>query len=422
MRNVSLCFLCCLHFITGYTQEKKYHIDSDYTIEIIEKLEEVPIVYEVIQKKITTTVYEELKKKTTAYTELEKAIKKLENDSIRNTNLYHKQEKKYQQILKISTHINNFLSSKESHQMKKKHLIKAQKIADKYHLNTLIYADDAINPTKKSQFFILEKKSLDLKIHLKKIIWSLEKKNPKPVLDFVKLDNKIKNLRKQISLTAPFEIVATPKKIKKSALFIGIPTDLSNLSGNFKKNSNLYYIMSQNSGTLLNNQLVAKDNIIKAKIFKNHILASKHNTLINNIENDKLYLIEADFFNIINRSKEYLPSQNKVSSKVSKIDNNGEITYPIKKYESMIMKCKELTAKLKKHNKIRKNSTMTLAQRTAWKKDLSEATSLHKEIEKFSSIYQKEKYPVQKYTNRKILNDYKSFNETLSNSIKYTSF
>ncbi len=104
------------------------------------------------------------------------------------------------------------------------------------------------------------------------------------------------------------------------------------------------------------------------------------------------------------------------------ISYSYSLQYPIEKYESMILRGKELTDKLIEHDKIMQNESRTKAQIKEWKRDLLEAKLLGYRIDEYTTMYKRENYPLIEYVNKEVLNNYDDFSKMLDTATQYAGF
>lgn len=117
-------------------------------------------------------------------------------------------------------------------------------------------------------------------------------------------------------------------------------------------------------------------------------------------------------------------SENEVQYKTSVVleAQTYTLAYSLEEYEAMIIRCKELAEKLIEHDKIAQNGSMTKVQIKNWKRDLLEAKLLNYRLDDYTSMYQRQNYPLLEYVNIDVLNDYYDFSKILTSATQYASF
>ncbi len=106
-------------------------------------------------------------------------------------------------------------------------------------------------------------------------------------------------------------------------------------------------------------------------------------------------------------------------SKISRIDN---IKYSAEEYELMIKKCRELTIKLVKYDKMIQDGSMTRKQKKQWKRDVVEAKMLNFRIYDFTDKLIQQNYSLIDHVNKEALSDYYDFSKILESSMNYAGF
>ena len=276
-----------------------YEFEPIHTFRKLKEFKDVPLVYSVdevsIEKTITVGLVPVLNKD---YVILEQKIKKLEKDSTVYHNKISKIIKKQNDLKKIKTLINSFIASPKDFESKKEKLITAQKIANHYNLNELIYADGNINSNKKAKFLVLKIDKLDLKVHLKRVIWRVEDLLvPIPTSDST-IDKSLKKLRDEIRGLEKFNYKdGGYKKISRDGMAIKNKVhNFKIIEGEFEQ-LGTYYILYNGykkiykQGEIVNHHTAAKNNLIQ------NGYAEVPRILLKHTQTDKLYIADLDFVN-----------------------------------------------------------------------------------------------------------------------------
>ncbi|MEW7277594.1 hypothetical protein ABW636_03265 [Aquimarina sp. 2201CG1-2-11] len=99
-----------------------------------------------------------------------------------------------------------------------------------------------------------------------------------------------------------------------------------------------------------------------------------------------------------------------------------ELTYPIKEYETMIMRCNELADKLIQYKNDIQRGSMTKAEIKHLKKDMTEAKLLNYKLGDYTAIYNSQDYPLTDYLSKEILDNYQDFSKIFAKTNQYASF
>lgn len=298
-------------------QNITYEFNASLNKLISKKNNESPIAYHVKNKKVSKKVQSRQKRESLLYKNTLKALEIAKTDSINNAVKEKEKLARYNELNNIKGIINNFISSPKSYEAKKQKLVKAQKIASKYNLDVLVYADSDINSKNKSKFFMLKLNSLDLKIHLKKVLKKIESQNIKP--DFIPFNNSnaIKKAKNQLKNTKRYEFINGPLKTKiKNTLVLDNEVENPDLSinGTFEDLGEYYVLQNK-----INNQVIEElISIKKAKLLnlkKESFVFQVPATLIKKKDNGTTYLVASGFLNEYSVSK--LSQQEKFKDKVS---------------------------------------------------------------------------------------------------------
>jgi len=98
------------------------------------------------------------------------------------------------------------------------------------------------------------------------------------------------------------------------------------------------------------------------------------------------------------------------------------LAYPLEEYESMIIRCNELSYVLLEHKERIDDGSITKSQIKDLKRDLVEAKLLHFRLSDFTQMYHKLNYPVLEYLSEETLSNYQVFSKILLNTTQYAGF
>lgn len=298
IKKLPLLLLLVYSYIS-YGQYNTYEFKEVLNTLITEKRNEAPIVFKVNKTNISTATKSKKKVETKLYKELNLELQEILKDSIKMAENNQQKTDSYKNMNTAKEYINQFISSAEPFEVKKEKLIKAQKIVDRSNLDLLIYSDEKINPENKSKFFILKIKSLDLKVHLKKIVWQIESKNKKPVVKKPFESEKAKEVRKKLKSIKRYEFIDGPMRSKKiSTLALGEeitrPDDI--IDGVFK-NRGEYYVIAKKTNNRVVEQLVSVEKIKSMDSKSYSLVFDITATLIQKLEDNSQYLVASGFIN-----------------------------------------------------------------------------------------------------------------------------
>lgn len=312
-----LVFSFCYSFMS-YGQYSYFEFESKLNSLITKKKNEAPIVFEIVKKNITVNKSTQKKVDNPEYQNINIELRKLLNDSIQTAQINKNKLDTYNQKNKIKELLNKYLVSKEGFSIKKQKLIDAQLIAKKMNLNWLIYADDKINTTNKSKFFVLKLNHLDLKVHLKKIVWKINSENKKPIIESPKLytPKKVNTLRDQLNITKPYKYIKGPIKPQRTRV-LALGTEITNpdgiINGMFKNLGEYYVIQKKIKGKLLE-QLISVEKVARLNSKKLNFVFDITATLLQKVSDQKLYLTASGFIDEYSLTK--LSDQKKFKNKV----------------------------------------------------------------------------------------------------------
>ncbi len=201
------------------------------------------------------------------------------------------------ELKKVKSNIVSFLNSNKDFDSKKQLLVEAQRISDKYNLNHSLYADNEINSKFKAKFFVLSKKSIELKIYLKRILSNInpELKEVKSLeiaeANLVKAETALKSTKKYIIRPGKKQIKTKMTYQVKSFVF---KPELA-LIGNFSEIGSYYLKPELESENRLISIIEAEKKGFSAKDFQ----FGKTYVLIENVNDQKLYLVSSDYIDTI---------------------------------------------------------------------------------------------------------------------------
>ncbi len=317
------CFASLISFAC-FSQNLGYELNKFYTQAVINETDKVPYMYSVKKEHVSFEKKEKQKRETKPYLDALLQLEKLVKDSTNVSNNYAEKLERFNQLNKVKTLIDNFLNSKKPFESKKEKLVEAQKIANSYKQDLLIYADDRINTENKSKFFVLKLKSLDLKIHLKKIIWKVDNTNKKPENNNNENFKNIEKYRNDLKSIKRFEYYYGPgKKSSRNALVINEKIEKpETVTGNFEAINDYVYVKTKTKWHLSNELILYKK--IKKNAQKDIFSPSKK--LIKNVSTQELYLVDLDFletYAIDLNKKETLITQN--DTETIEVDKTDQI-------------------------------------------------------------------------------------------------
>ena len=234
------------------------------------------------------------------YKKLNVEIRDIVKDSLSSNLKYQKAIEKLEALKKINTLISSYINSTKPYELKVNKLIAAQKIADTYSFDQFIYADENLHPEKKSKFFILKLNRLDLKVHLKKITWELDKKvkNFKQAPKDTEADSKLKILREKLKKTKKYKYIKQPFKVHVEEGFaLGATiSDPTIVVGAFQKVKDCY-VLKETYGRYKKGRIISVDEAVSGRVPNNYFVDGSLKKLISDVDNGKMYVVENDFLN-----------------------------------------------------------------------------------------------------------------------------
>ncbi len=302
MKNVMMIcgFVLVAQFCFGQ-QISFYEFEPIHTIRKLKENKDLPIVYsvdEVVFEKIIAVGLVPILNKE--YSLLEQRIKKLEKDSIIYHNKLSKALKKQNDYTKIINLINQFNSSPKSYENKKEKLIQAQKMADSYRISELIYADENINPSKRAKFLVLKLDQLDLKVHLKRVVWRVQDlfiSLPSP--NSSTIDASLQELRVAIKDMEKYSYKdGGSKTLTREGMVIKNKVhNFNTVEGEYERLLGSYYVVHNGykkvlkKGEIINSEIAVKNNLIE----RGYVSSPK--VLIKQSTTGNLFLVDLSFVN-----------------------------------------------------------------------------------------------------------------------------
>ena len=275
-----------------------FDMEPMHTQRKLKEYKQSPLVYSVSEKQVKLTIPG---KKTRVlnkdYKEVESQIASLKNDSIHKEESFQLKLNKFSEVSKIKVLINEFLSSQKPYEIKKTKLIAAQKLAKANGVDELIYADNSINTSLKSKFFVLQLNKLDLKVHLKKVTWRLEQMDlvapvKKPN---VLMNQRLKDLRSKKRSLKPYNYIATKPTVSVKQVLVASQTLNSNLlEGQYKQLGSYYIVQNDYNKSLKKGQIVTPKLVAKLGLNKKGFVGPQQ-VLFEDLKTKKQYITESNF-------------------------------------------------------------------------------------------------------------------------------
>ena len=187
------------------------------------------------------------------------------------------------------------------------------------------YADSEINPKLKSKFFVLSMNKMDLKIHLKKVIWKMDAVKPEPENSNELQNENLKVAREKLQSTNKYEVIKNgPSTESYNVLALG--TDVvepeKKVSGYFKVLGEYYVVNSEKEGTNIE-ELVTVKEAQKKKVKEEDLVFAISVMLIQNIVDKTKYVVSPGFID------QY--ALNKIAEKE---EFKGKTSFPDKVYRN----------------------------------------------------------------------------------------
>ena len=289
---LTITFLLTAH---TFAQDAVYEFNEKHTKTKANRYKSTPEIYSVTEQKLAYTIKPKIKIETDEYKSITSEINSILNDSISINTAYNNSLQKVKELKRISQLINTFIANPKPFEVKKHYLIEAQTLASKHNLNELIYADDLINPEKKTKFRLLKIDKIDLKVQLKKAVWKCNTtvKNIVAPINPSKINSQMAVLRKKQLHTKRYTYtIGSDKEVFKNGLAISSKiNDISSITGNYNS-VNKFYIMKSTYGKFVQNELVSKSDIMKYGIPKRFLKDEERKVLLKNIDTGELVIAD----------------------------------------------------------------------------------------------------------------------------------
>lgn len=301
MKRCLLVMISMLFLQNGYSQHTTFfNLEPKHTQRKLKEYDQSPVVYKVAEKEFKFIAAASKKRvENKEFKELELEITALENDSIQREEQYKIKLSKFSQVSKIKVLINDFISSTKPYELKKEKLVTAQKIANTHGIDELIYADNSINSNLKSKFFVLQLNKLDLKVHLKKVTWRLDKMDlVKPVRKPSALINqRLKDLRARKRNVRQYKYIASkPKTIMKKGLVTMNEFSPSVIEGQFVNLGTYYIVKNDYKHIFKKGQLLDGEVARKYKLASQGFVGAKQ-LLMQDTRTKEKFVTNSDFLN-----------------------------------------------------------------------------------------------------------------------------
>lgn len=305
MRKLQFLVLLLI-FSKSFSQNKKYHLSTDRTIEI-KKGYHIGEIYAVSKQKIFIPKFDTIKSFTSEYIEEIKENEKQLKDSLKAVEDFKLQYFEQTKLNKIAIKLKLFLNSNDKFKIKKQFLIDAQQISDslgnKKTLNTnyskiiygrgtidmqsqLIYADKDFNAEFRDVFKEINYNDETLKYYYLQMIRNIENL-PKPIFNWTRRvkgqiksrDGTLKGIEKFNISYKLIDSIAIEGYVRKEEV------DVSKLNGEFVVIDDCEFVFENRA--YAKNQVILKSD---SKNVKNNYNFSYGNVLMRNLTTDEYYL------------------------------------------------------------------------------------------------------------------------------------
>ncbi|TYA78536.1 hypothetical protein [Seonamhaeicola marinus] len=360
-------------------------------------------VYSAKHIEIEFPIYDTIEKPSEKYKALRNNLAKVQRDS---TN-YVTQINKHKKINSICEYISVYLNSKSSFKFKKYHLIEAQKIANEYNIDKLIYADKTFNEENRKSFNSIKGKLDDYLIGI-----SYEISTQFPIEEDDKIFKHLKGIRYQLKTTnkTTKQIIETGTEKRRILITGDRIKDFENISGLYD-NIGEFHVLDANINGFVKGQLINKDSIINKSEIKSTRIYGPIYPVLKNRETNEYFYTDYDFlreFGVNNVMREYVellkrngfPSRfdgdilyiktskgevratYDIYEQVKKNNFNyiNEISRSIIRFKQLVKQSKPLIDKLASHYNAHKNFTMTTSRLTTWKNDAKKGQEILNQI------------------------------------------
>ena len=282
----------------GFAQEAIYEFNQKHTKTKANRFKDTPQIYTVTKQRLFYTIKPKIEIETEEYKIVTAEVNTLLKDSIKINSAYRNSLQKTKDLKKISQLINTFTSTPKPFEVKKHYLIEAQKLATKNGINELIYADDVINPDKKTKFKLLKIDKLDLKVQLKKVVWKCDNmaKNSTTPVNPSKINSQMAALREKQSNTKRYTYtIGDDKEVHKDTFATSKKiNDISSIAGNFNS-VDKFYVMKMTYGKFVESELVSKKDVLKYNIPQKFLKDGERKVLLKNMDTGDLIIADDNY-------------------------------------------------------------------------------------------------------------------------------
>lgn len=398
-------------------------------------------IYQTEKKEVAIPIYDTVEKPSEAYKIMEGKLQQNIQDSIAYITKYNKNK----EINKISENISDFFGSDSKMKTKKYFLINAQKIADKYDLPYLLYADKEFNKNKLKEF----KDVSDLSDHLINIMTDITAKyevdenksilqNLKSTRLYLKNNNKTEKKLEVIDSVKSY-ILVQGERLK----------DFENISGTFDDLGE-YTLFREDKlfglKKMLKGQLVDSDSLKVITGDKNVQGFTYSYILIKNRDKEEYYTTSYDFlreFGINNKIDDYMNLlknngfTSNLNGDIMYINTNkgkvratydiyeevqkGNFNYINQVANSMIefkriisQQANPLSDKLANHFSAHRSGTMSASRLNTWKSDTKTAMGILKKLKSLKGNEEENEDYFLRKIDDKTTKDYLEFLEVLN--------
>ncbi len=456
-------------------QEHIFELKSYNTNRKIRQYNRTPEIYHVTHKETTTVVVKKNERQTKEYKELKNQIARLKKtqEGMNNLPTSVPVQKTYNSVPEIIEQIQKYNESALSYGLKKKYLLKAQQLIDRSELSHLVYADSRIHPDKITKFSSLTKNPLDLKIHLKRVIWDLENTRPILVADannsapsvntdsLAIIKDQLASLEEKLKTTQRYETINNGEKsyTRMAYLLQAKVASPTSLFGTFELEKGDYYVMGYDYKKFKRDELLDAVTMKKYGIKPKQMTFSKAKKLIHNSATNEYYLVSQEFKTLfaylkpttalatnrvykntpttVVKKTSYAsmsPSKTNPSKKVKPIvtythksrivedSNFGKTKATLDSYKKAIKESESLTSKLDDHYKALMDGKMNAKRAKEWKNDIIKAEKLHQNIVTMTGKSPKSIKQFNEDMDPKYIDNYYDFSKALSSAKRVSGY
>ena len=447
------------------SQEKKFVLKSHTTEEKLQTLDKEPTLFHVTEREITTSVKAQEVKESEKYLEVKRELSLLEFEYLGDIEPEEVIElKKFNSIPRIIEQLESFNNSTLNFTLKKNYLIEAQQLIAESNLTYLTYADDKINTRSAPAFSIIKKDPMDLKIHLKRIIWDLEKKAPIMLTEEVanntestsipiNVQKDIDSLRNELTTIQRYITVKNIDESYTRKVFMlqAKVSHTGSLTGTFVEVADSYYVMGYDYQKFKRNELISYSLMKKEGLTGKQMEFKEAKRLIRHTGTNEHYLVPSDFrvqFEYIETEPnpdvvEVAPRKPPVKSlpsqpasqprsvvtykQTSKFVKNPALSTtradePSAVYTKAIAASKTLTIKLENHREALLKGKMSSKRAVSWKNDIEQAEALQKKILALTNSSGKSIKQLSKTVNPQFVNNYNDFSKALNRAKQFSGY